>query len=151
MAFCACECGSVFSARSVHTHPPSHLEQVSAGSIGCLRVAVYVVICTGLSCVLEYCVVYGVCSFHRGVYVFTNELTKARVEVWPFGCDGGVVGVGVAGYGPCSESANRRISFRKRDVREDVPVDTPLSTRICRIVVGDARVGFDLTDMGREA
>ncbi len=39
----------------------------------------------------------------------------------------------------------------KRDVREDVSVDNPPGTRICRIVVDDARVRFDLTDMGREA
>ena len=41
----------------------------------------YVVIRTGLSCVLEDCVVYGVWSFQCGVAMFTNELTKARVEV----------------------------------------------------------------------
>jgi hypothetical protein len=83
--------------------------------------------------------------------MFTNELAKARVEVWQFGCGGGVVGVGVAGYGPYSEAANRRVGFCKRDVREDVLVDNPPGTRICSIVMGDARVGFDLTDMGREA
>ena len=85
----------------------------------------YVVIRTGLSCVLEYCAIYGVWSFQCGASMFTNELTKARVEVWQFGCGGDVVGVGVAGYGPCSEAANRRISLCERDVREDVPVDNP--------------------------
>ena len=33
-----------------------------------------------------------------GASMFTNELTKARVEVWQFSCGGDVVGVGVAGY-----------------------------------------------------
>ena len=111
----------------------------------------YSVIRTGLSCVLEYCVVYGVWIFQCGASMFTNEFTKARVEVWQFDCGGGVVEVGVAGYGPCSEAANRRINFCKRDIREDVPVDNPPGTRIRRIIVGDGRVGFDLTDMGREA
>ena len=86
-----------------------------------------------------------------GASMFTNELTKARVEICQFGCGGDVVGVGVVGYGPYSEATNRRISLRKRDAREDVPVDNPTGTNICRIVVGDARLGFDLTDMGREA
>jgi hypothetical protein len=112
---------------------------------------VYDVIRTGLSCVMEYCDVYGVCSFKSGASVFTDELTKARVEVWQIGCGGSVVKVEVAGYGPCSEAANRMISFRKRDFRKDVPVDNPTGTRIRRIGVGDARVGFDLTNMGREA
>ena len=85
----------------------------------------YDVIRNGLSCVLDYCAVYGVCSFQSGDFVFANELTKARVEVWQFGCGGGVVGAEVAGYRPCSEAANRRIILRKRDVREDVPVDNP--------------------------
>ena len=83
--------------------------------------------------------------------MFTNEPTKARMEVWQFGCGCGVVGVGVAGYGPCSQAANRRVGLRKNDVWEDVPVDNPPGTRICSIVMGDARVGLDLTDMDLEA
>jgi hypothetical protein len=81
-----------------------------------------------------------------------NELSKARVEVWQFVCDGGVVGVGVVGYGPSSEAADGGISLRKCDVREDIAVDNPYSgTRICRIVVSDSRVGFDFAYMGCEA
>jgi hypothetical protein len=83
--------------------------------------------------------------------MFTDELTKVRVEVWQFGCGGGVVGVGGVSYRPCSEAANRRISFCKRDAREDVPVDNPPCTRIFGVVMGDSGVGFDLTDMSREA
>ena len=110
----------------------------------------YDVIRACLSCVLEYCVLYGVCSVQCGVVLFTNEFAKARVEVWQFGYGGGVVGVGVSGYGPCSEAANKRVSFCKRDVREDVPVDNPPGTCICSIVMGNARVEFGLTDMGCE-
>ena len=43
------------------------------------------------------------------------------------------------------------IRLRKCDVRKDVSVDDPPGTRICRIVVSDARLGFDLTYMGCEA
>ena len=73
------------------------------------------------------------------------------MEVWQFGCVGGVVGVGVVGYGPCSEAADVRIRLRKCDIREDIAVDNPSGTRICRIVVSDSRVGFDFTYMGCEA
>ena len=73
------------------------------------------------------------------------------MEVWQFGCGGDVVGVRVVGYGPCSEAADGRVRLRKCDVREDVSVDDPPGTRICRIVVSDARMGFDLTYMGCEA
>ena len=111
----------------------------------------YIVVSACLSCVLEYCAVYGVYSFQCGASLFTDEHTKAHVEVWQLGYGGGVVGVGVVGYGPCSEVANGRIRFRKRDAREDVPIDSPPGIRIFRIVVGDARVGFDLNDMSREA
>ena len=111
----------------------------------------YIIIRACLSCVLKYCAVYGVCSFQCGASMFTNEPTKARVEVCQFGCGGVVVGIGIAGYGPCSEAANKRVGFCKCDVREDVPVDNPPGTRICIIVMGDARVGFDLTVMGLEA
>ena len=44
-----------------------------------------------------------------------------------------------------------RVSLRKCDVREDIAVDNPPDTRICRIVVSDSRVGFDFTYMGCEA
>ena len=111
----------------------------------------YAVIYPGLSCVLEYCALYGVCSFQCGASMFTDELAESSVEVWEFGCGGGGVGVGVVGYGPCLKAANGRINFCKRDVREDVPVDNPPGTRICRIVGDDVRVRFDLTDMDREA
>ena len=73
------------------------------------------------------------------------------MEVWEFVCGGDVVGVGVAGNGPRSEAANRRVGLRKCDGREDVAVGNPSGTRVRRIVMGDARVGFDLADMGREA
>ena len=43
------------------------------------------------------------------------------------------------------------VSLRKCDVREDITVDNPPGTRICRIVVGDSRVGFDFTYMDCEA
>jgi hypothetical protein len=131
-------------------HPPSHLERVSAGSIGCLRVTVYVVVCTCFSCGLEYCAVYGVCRFQCGAFVFANELSKARVEVWQLVFGGGVVGVGVEGCGPCSEAADGGIGLRKCEVREDIVVGNAPGTRICRIVVSDSRVGFDFTYMGCE-
>ena len=107
----------------------------------------YAVVCPCVSCGLEYCTVYGACSFQCGASVFTDEFLKARVEVWQFGCSGGVVGVVVVGCGPCSEAANGGISLRKCDVREDIAVDHPPGTRICRIVVIDSRVGFDFTYM----
>ena len=79
-----------------------------------------------LSCVLEYCAVYDVFSFECGASLFTNESAKARVDVCQFGCGGGVVRVGAAGYGTCSEASNRRVGFCKRDdVRENVLVDNP--------------------------
>jgi hypothetical protein len=112
---------------------------------------VYVVVYTCFSCGLEYCALYGVCSFQCGASVFTNELSKARVEFWQFIFGGGDVGVGVVGYGPCSEAANGGISLRKCDVRENIAVDNAPGTCICRIVVSDSRVGFDFTYMGCEA
>ena len=111
----------------------------------------YVVICTCFPCSLEDCDVYGACSFQCGASMFTNELSKARVKDWQFGCGGGVVWVMVAGYGPCSEAANGGISLRKCDVREDIAVVNPPGTRICRIVVSDSRVGFHFIYMGYEA
>ncbi len=111
----------------------------------------YAVICPCFSCGLEYCAVDGVCSFEFGASAFTNELSKARVEVWQFVYGGGVVGVGAVGYGPSSEAADGGISLRKCDVREDITVDNFPNTRICRIFVGDSRVLFDFTYMGCEA
>ena len=55
------------------------------------------------------------------------------------------------GCGPCSETADGGINLRKCDVREDIAVDNPPGTRICRISVSDSRVGFDFTYMGCEA
>ena len=43
------------------------------------------------------------------------------------------------------------ISLHKCDVREDIAVDNPSGTRICRIVVSDSRVGFGFTYMSCEA
>ncbi len=83
--------------------------------------------------------------------MFTNELSKARVKVWQFGCGGGVVWVMFVGYGPCSEAADGGISLRKCDAREDIAVDNSPGTRICRIVVSYSRVGFDFSYMGCEA
>ncbi len=57
----------------------------------------------------------------------------------------------VVGYGPCSEAADGGVSLRKCDVREDITVDNHPGTRICRIVVGDSRVGFDFTYVCCEA
>ncbi len=58
---------------------------------------------------------------------------------------------GVEGYEPCSEAADGGIGLRERDVREDVSIDYSPCTRICCIVVGDSRVGFDFTYVGCEA
>ena len=110
----------------------------------------YAVICTCFPCGLENCAVYSACSFQCGSSVFTNELLKASVKVWQFGCGGGVVWVMVVGYEPCSEAADEGISLRKCDAREDIAVDNPPGTRICRIDVSDSRVGFDFTYMGCE-
>ena len=111
----------------------------------------YAVVCAFHSCVLEDCAVYGACGFECGASVFTNELSKARVEVWQFGCGGGVVLVMVVGYGPRSEAADGGVSLRKCDVREDIAVDNPPDSHIYRIDVSDSRVGFDFTYMGCEA
>ena len=56
----------------------------------------------------------------------------------------------VVGYGPYSEAADGGVGLRECDVREYIPIDYPPCTRICRIVVGDFRVGFDFTCMGCE-
>ena len=66
----------------------------------------YVVICPCFPCGLKDCVVYGAWGFECGASVFSNELSMARVEVWQFGCGGGVVLVMVVGYWPCSEAAD---------------------------------------------
>ena len=57
----------------------------------------------------------------------------------------------VVGYGPCSEAADWGVGLRECDVREDISIDYPPCTRICRIVVGDSRVGFDFTYVSCEA
>ncbi len=57
----------------------------------------------------------------------------------------------VGGYGPRSEPADGGVGLRERDVREDVSIDNPPGTRICCIVVGDSRVGFDFAYVGCEA
>ncbi len=51
----------------------------------------------------------------------------------------------------CSEAADGGISLRKCDVLEDIAVDNPPGTCICRIDVSDSRVGFYFTYMGCEA
>ena len=83
VVFCACKCGSVLSTTYVYmTPPPRHLEGVSAGSIGCMRVAVYDVVSPGFSCAFEYCAVYGVWGSHGSAAMFTNGFPKTSVEIW---------------------------------------------------------------------
>ena len=72
MAFCACECGSVFPIASMRMNSPSHLERVPAGPIGCVRVAVDDVINPGFSCAFEYCAIYGVWGSHGSAAMFAN-------------------------------------------------------------------------------
>ena len=57
----------------------------------------------------------------------------------------------VVGYWPCSEAADGGVSLRECDVREDIAIDNPPCTRICRIVVSDSRVGFAFTYVCCEA
>ena len=111
----------------------------------------YVVVCAFFTCISEDCSVYGACGFECGASVFADELSKVRVEVWKFGCGAGVVLFVVECCGPCSEAADGGVGLRERDVREDVSIDYPPCTRICCIVVGNSRVGFDFTYVGCEA
>ena len=111
----------------------------------------YAVVCAFHSCVLKDFTVYGACGFECGASVFADELSKVRVEVWKFGCGAGVVLFVVECYGPCSEAADGGVGLRECDVQEDISIDYPPCTRICRIVVGDSRVGFDFTYVGCEA
>ncbi len=43
------------------------------------------------------------------------------------------------------------VCFGVCDVWEDVTIDDPTSTRVRRVVMGDTRVGFDLSNMGGKA
>ena len=59
MAFCACECVSLFPTPSVHVNPQSHLEGVSACPVGCIRVTADLTFSSSFSRACKYCTIYG--------------------------------------------------------------------------------------------
>ena len=76
------KCGSVLPTTYAYMNPPSHIEGVSAGSIGCMQVAVNAVVSPGFACAFENCDVYGVCGSQGSVAMFTNGFPKTRMEIW---------------------------------------------------------------------
>ena len=96
VTFCACECGSVLPSVSLHMTPPRHFEGVSAGPIGCLRVAANDVIILGFSCAFECCAIYGFCGSQGSAAMFANSVLETCVEIWQFGRGDGVVEMGVS-------------------------------------------------------
>ena len=71
----------MLSTTFVYMNPPGHLEGISAGSIGCMGVAVYDVIRSVFSCVFEYRVVYSFRDSQGSGAMLTNGFPETRVEI----------------------------------------------------------------------
>ena len=91
------------------------------------------VISPGFSFAFKYCTIYGVWGSQGSFAMFLYGFPETCMEIWQFVRGNGVVVVMVL------------IRVHVRDIREDVSIYNSPGTRIRRIIVGDACVGFDFS------
>ena len=84
MAFRAVGCWAGFTTASVNVYPPCHLQGVTARPVGGCGVCVYGVVCSIVSCLLEYVAVDCVGRSMVGICLCFNEFAEASVKVGEF-------------------------------------------------------------------